>query len=147
MNALCIVYLMLALLLDVALDHLARGAFFRHVHMIAHPPPTRLCPPPRYAAKPASPADVGSPCIPRTESPGDYSSPTPPLFSKAKLLVGKALQHQVPGELGALVDARLGGVIPSCATYISTPAILGRTRLRMGLWANSTRFTLARNPQ
>ena len=43
-----------------------------------HPPPTMLCPPP---------ADVGESMYPRRRAvarrePGDYSSPTPPLFSK-----------------------------------------------------------------
>ncbi len=33
----------------------------------------------RYAM--SASGEPRSPCIPRTESPGDYSSPTPPLFS------------------------------------------------------------------
>ncbi len=44
--------------------------------LTTHPPLTRLCPPA---------VDVGESMYPRDESAGDYSSPTPPLFSNGFL--------------------------------------------------------------
>jgi len=64
---------------------MACSALLGHMHMIAYPLPTMLCAPSEH---------VGESMYPRFGQPvglswkqGDYSSPTPPLFSNQKLLL------------------------------------------------------------